>query len=138
MQQQEESHRSNMAPGSRRQARGCSKRGCPQSRAYSLEQTSGQSTLEYGVFIAVVAAALMGMQVYVRRAIQANLKTLEQQINAEEFSGSPGGTQPTPGPGTESGPQPAPVPIPIPPPPQGGGNPTPPPPLPTGGGGEAS
>lgn len=95
----------------------------------------GQSTLEYGVFIAVVAAALVGMQVYVRRAIQANLKTLEQQINAEEFAGPPGGTQPTPGPGTESRPpQPAPGPIPIPPPSQGGGNPTPPPPPPAGGG----
>lgn len=43
----------------------------------------GQSTLEYAVFIAVVSAALIGMQIYVRRAIQANLKTLEDQVNAE-------------------------------------------------------
>ena len=43
----------------------------------------GQSTLEYAVFSAVVAAALVGMQLYVRRSVQANLKMLEDQINAE-------------------------------------------------------
>jgi len=42
-----------------------------------------QSTLEYAVFTAVVAAALVAMNVYVRRSIQANLKQLEGQINAE-------------------------------------------------------
>lgn len=42
-----------------------------------------QCTMEYAVFIAVVAAALVAMQLYVRRAIQANLKTLEDRINAE-------------------------------------------------------
>ena len=44
--------------------------------------TSGQSTLEYAVFIAVVVAALVAMQLYVRRSIQANLKQLENQLNA--------------------------------------------------------
>jgi len=39
--------------------------------------------LEYGVFIAVVAAALLAMQLYVQRSVQANLKALEEQINAE-------------------------------------------------------
>ena len=43
----------------------------------------GQSTLEYAMFTAVVAAALATMQVYVRRSIQANLKAVEDQINAE-------------------------------------------------------
>lgn len=43
----------------------------------------GQSALDYAIFIAVVAAALVAMQVYVRRSIQANLKVLEDQINAE-------------------------------------------------------
>ena len=43
----------------------------------------GQSALDYAVFIAVVAAALVAMQVYVRRSIQANLKVMEDQINAE-------------------------------------------------------
>ena len=43
----------------------------------------GQSVLEYAIFIAVVAAALIGMNTYVTRAIQANLKGAEDQINAE-------------------------------------------------------
>lgn len=42
-----------------------------------------QATLEYAVFIGVVAAALIAMQVYLRRSIQANLKVLEDQINAQ-------------------------------------------------------
>lgn len=42
--------------------------------------------LEYAVFIGVVVAALVAMQVYVRRSVQANLKTLEDQINAETVS----------------------------------------------------
>jgi len=33
--------------------------------------------------IAVVVAALTAMAIYVRRAVQANLKSLEDQINAE-------------------------------------------------------
>ena len=43
----------------------------------------GQSALEYALFIAVVSAALITMQVYVRRSIQANLKALEDRTNAE-------------------------------------------------------
>ena len=39
--------------------------------------------MEYALFIAVVAAALSAMSVYVRRAVQANLKVLEGQVNAE-------------------------------------------------------
>lgn len=44
---------------------------------------SGQSILEYAILISVVSAALITMSLYVRRAIQANLKTIENQINAE-------------------------------------------------------
>ena len=43
----------------------------------------GQSLMEYAVFLAVVTAAVVAMQLYVRRGIQANLKSLENQINAE-------------------------------------------------------
>ena len=43
----------------------------------------GQSSLEYAVFIAVVTAALVTMSLYVRRAIQANLRMVEEQVNAE-------------------------------------------------------
>lgn len=49
----------------------------------SRARWGGQSTVEYAVFIAVVSAAVGAMAVYVRRSIQANLKVLEQQINAE-------------------------------------------------------
>ncbi len=45
--------------------------------------------MEYAIFISVVAAALAAMTVYVRRSIQANLKTLENQINAEAMPASP-------------------------------------------------
>ncbi len=43
----------------------------------------GQSTLEYTMFVVAAAAALIGMSVYIRRSIQANLKTVETQINYE-------------------------------------------------------
>lgn len=59
-------------------------------RTLNLEpRTRAQCTMEYAVFIAVVAAALVAMQLYVRRAIQANLKTLEDRINAEGVQAAP-------------------------------------------------
>lgn len=48
----------------------------------------GQSTIEYALLIAIVAAALIAMNVYVRRSVQANLKTVEEQINAAAVGGS--------------------------------------------------
>ncbi|MBN3038973.1 MAG: class III signal peptide-containing protein [Candidatus Omnitrophica bacterium] len=42
-----------------------------------------QSTLEYAVLIAIVAAACAAMTTYVQRAVRANMKTLERQINVE-------------------------------------------------------
>ena len=42
----------------------------------------GQSTLEYALIIAVVVAALTAMSVYVQHSVQANLKVIEDQINA--------------------------------------------------------
>ena len=44
---------------------------------------NGQSILEYAMIISVVVAALMAMSVYVQRSVQANLKTIEQRVNAE-------------------------------------------------------
>ena len=43
----------------------------------------GQSTLEYAILIAIVAAAIVAMKTYVQRSVQANLKMVEDQINAE-------------------------------------------------------
>lgn len=42
----------------------------------------GQSTLEYAVLIAVVAAALIAMETYVQRAVQAHVKNVEEELNA--------------------------------------------------------
>jgi Flp pilus assembly pilin Flp len=43
----------------------------------------GQSTIEYAVLIAVVAAAFLAMYLYTQRAVQANFKLIEDQINVE-------------------------------------------------------
>ena len=43
----------------------------------------GQSTLEYTMLVVAAVAALLGMGLYVRRGIQANVKTIETRINEE-------------------------------------------------------
>lgn len=48
-----------------------------------IKRKRGQSIIEYGVLIGIVAAALMAMSVYVQRAVQANVKMIENQINAQ-------------------------------------------------------
>jgi len=40
-----------------------------------------QSTLEYAILIAVVASAFMAMSVYFQRAVKANFKVIEEEIN---------------------------------------------------------
>lgn len=52
-------------------------------RSWLAAARKAQATLEYALFVAVVSAAVGAMAVYVRRSIQANLKVLEQQINAD-------------------------------------------------------
>ncbi|MFH1397220.1 MAG: hypothetical protein ABIH27_01545 [Candidatus Omnitrophota bacterium] len=42
-----------------------------------------QSILEYALVVSVVVAALSAMSMYVQRSVQANLKTIENQINAQ-------------------------------------------------------
>ena len=43
----------------------------------------GQSTLEYALIVAVVAAALTAMSLYLQRSVQGNLKLMEDKINAQ-------------------------------------------------------
>lgn len=43
----------------------------------------GQGIIEYSLLIAIVAAAFMAMRMYMQRAVQANLKLIEEQINAQ-------------------------------------------------------
>ena len=51
-------------------------------RNFIIKKTA-QSILEYAILIGVVSAALLAISLYVRRAIQANLKIIEYQINSE-------------------------------------------------------
>jgi Flp pilus assembly pilin Flp len=55
----------------------------------------GQSTTEFAVFAAVVAAALVAMNVYVKRSIQGRIKELSDQITAEDKHYSPNLTNST-------------------------------------------
>ena len=48
-----------------------------------VKMRKGQSTIEYALLIAVVAAAFLAMHLYLQRAVQANFKLIEDQINAE-------------------------------------------------------
>jgi len=41
-----------------------------------------QSVIEYAILIAVVAAAFAAMHIYMQRAVQANFKVIEEQVNA--------------------------------------------------------
>jgi Flp pilus assembly pilin Flp len=41
----------------------------------------GQSVMEYGILLVVVATALMGMGLYVRRAVQGKLYAIDDQIS---------------------------------------------------------
>lgn len=52
-----------------------------------MRHKRGQSILEYVVLVGVVVAALTVMTTYVRRAIQANLKVIEDQTMVEVNSG---------------------------------------------------
>ena len=47
------------------------------------DRNRGQSILEYALVISVVVAALTAMSIYVQRSAQANLKVIEDQINAK-------------------------------------------------------
>jgi len=46
----------------------------------------GQSILEYSLIISVVVAALMAMNVYLQRSVQANLKMIEDQVNVSPLN----------------------------------------------------
>ncbi len=41
----------------------------------------GQSSIEYALLIALVAAAFIAMRLYMQRSVQANLNVIEQQVN---------------------------------------------------------
>ena len=53
-----------------------------------LMRRTGQSTAEYAIVFAVVVAAVVGMQVYYKRGMQAKLKGVVDRLN---FDTSPAG-----------------------------------------------
>ena len=42
-----------------------------------------QTVIEYAILISVVAIAFVAMKTYVERSVNANIKLIEEQINAE-------------------------------------------------------
>ena len=48
-----------------------------------IKKSVGQSLSEYVIFIGVVSAALMGMQTYVKRGIQAVVKTQADALDGD-------------------------------------------------------
>lgn len=50
-----------------------------------LRYSIGQSATEYAVLLALVAASLIAMQVYLKRGIQGRVKDLADQISAEQY-----------------------------------------------------
>ena len=47
----------------------------------------GQSVLEYGVLVGVVATAFMAMSQYVNRSVSARLKQVQEEITEEPEPG---------------------------------------------------
>ena len=43
----------------------------------------GQSILEYAMLISIIVTALMAMNIYVQRSVQASLRMIEDRVNAE-------------------------------------------------------
>jgi hypothetical protein len=43
---------------------------------------TGQSTVEYAMAIVILVTALVAMSAYVQRSVQANLKMLQDRVNA--------------------------------------------------------
>ncbi|MDP3042654.1 MAG: hypothetical protein Q8N62_08060 [Candidatus Omnitrophota bacterium] len=44
-------------------------------------KNKAQSTIEYALLIAIVAAAFIAMNMYMQRSVQANFNIIEEQIN---------------------------------------------------------
>ena len=53
---------------------------------------NGQSTLEYAILIAVVVAAAIGMQIYVKRGLQGRLRQSAEQVGDQFTLIGDGGT----------------------------------------------
>lgn len=45
--------------------------------------TKAQTVIEYAILISIVAIAFVTMKTYVERSVNANIKLIEEQLNAE-------------------------------------------------------
>jgi len=45
----------------------------------------GQSTAEFAVLLALIAAAIIAMQVYIKRGLQGRIRNLADQISTEQY-----------------------------------------------------
>ena len=52
-----------------------------------LKRHKGQSTLEYAMIIAVVVAALLAIQIYMKRGVQGKLRSSADDIGAQFDAG---------------------------------------------------
>lgn len=50
-----------------------------------MRRYRGQTTTEYAVLLAIVASALIAMQVYFKRGIQGRIRDLADQISTEHY-----------------------------------------------------
>ena len=57
-----------------------------------LTPRKGQSTLEYAVLISVVVAALIAMQIYMKRGVQGKLRDATDQVGEQYAPGRVGST----------------------------------------------
>ncbi len=51
-----------------------------------LSHSTGQSLVEYSIILAIVGAALMGMQMYMKRGIQAAIKVSADQLGPQQIT----------------------------------------------------
>ncbi len=58
-----------------------------------FNQKRGQSTLEYAVIIAVVVAALLAIQIYMKRGVQGKLRESSDKIGEQYSAGNTVGTE---------------------------------------------
>lgn len=57
-----------------------------------LRRIKGQSTLEYAMVIAVIVAALVAMQIYMKRSVQGKLRSATDDIGQQYSVGNMTGT----------------------------------------------
>lgn len=57
-----------------------------------LKRKKGQSTLEYAMVIAVIVAALVAMQIYMKRSVQGKLRSATDDIGQQYSVGNMTGT----------------------------------------------